>query len=153
MGRVYKLTIDNVSIGTAVQDIFSIKAPAGRGLILHSIHIESINTSPAALRMRLKRGTGTLAGSSGGSSVTPAAGRSDDQGDQLATYRTGDTTQETATNFYTLGAWNWDTVLPFDYLPPPEDRDDCNGGESLVFDLPATIVATTISLIATVEEK
>src|ERR1700758_2481812 len=99
-GRCYKTVIDNVSIGTAVQDIFSVKASAGVGLVLEAIHFDSTNTSAAALRMRLKRATATVTQGSGGTNQTPAAVHSKDQGTHVATYHINDTTQATTTGAF-----------------------------------------------------
>jgi hypothetical protein len=146
-GRCYKSVIDNVSIGTAVQDIFSIKSAAGIGLVLEAIHLDSTNTSAASLRMRLKRGTATVTQGSGGTNQTPAAVSSKDQGTHAATYHINDTTQATTSgSFYNLAMFNWDTVGPFDYIPAQDDtKPDCLASECLILDLPATITATTVS--------
>lgn len=145
--RVYYVPIENVSIGTAVQDIFSLLASASNGIELHQIHLEAAGvSSPAELRMRLKRGTATVTQGSGGSNVTPASA---DHGDTKAagtTAHINDTTQATTSGaFTTLAAFQWDELLPFDFLPAPEDRPTCLTSEALILDLPATIVAVTVS--------
>ena len=146
-GRSFVATIDNVSIGTAVQDIFSIKSAAGIGLVLEAIHLDSTNTAIAALRMRLRRATATVTQGSGGTNQTPGAIHSKDQGNHAATYHINDTTQATTTGaFYNIGMFNWDTVGPFDYIPTQDDtKPDCLASEALILDLPATITATTVS--------
>src|ERR1700730_12043224 len=104
-GRIYYVPIDNVAIGTAVQDIFALKCGAG-SFNLHWIHLESTNTAAAALRMRLKRGTATVTLGSGGSVPTPAAAsvRNTTAADTVA--HINDTTQATTSGAFT-------TMAPF----------------------------------------
>jgi len=151
MGRIYKIPMDAASVGTAVQDIFAIKCGAG-GLILHHIHLDSSNTAAAPMRLRLKRATATITLGSGGSSVTPVTANFNDAA-AAATAHINDTTQATTSGaFTTLVGFNWDTVLPFDYLPPPENRDSIILNQGLVLDLPATIAAATVSGYLVLEE-
>lgn len=146
--RIYSVPMDNATIGTAVQDIFSIKTPAGKGAQLHHVQLSAAAVTTAAeIRMRLKRGTGTLGGSTGGTVVTPAIV---DVGDTLvaaSVAHINDTTQATATAFVTLEFFQWNVLLPFDYMPGPEDedRDTCDVSSILVLDLPAVIVAVVAS--------
>jgi len=80
--RIYTAGFDNVSVGTAVQDIFSLLAGAAKGIQLHHIHLEAGGVTTAAeIRMRLKRGTATVTQGSGGSVPVPGAV---DAGDSLA---------------------------------------------------------------------
>lgn len=151
-GRIYYVPIDNVAIGTAVQDIFAFKCGAG-GLILHWIHLESTNIAAAALRMRIKRGTATVTIGSGGTNITAVAASANNSVAAAMTAHINDTTQATTSGaFTTMAPFNWDTVLPFDYLPAPEDRIDCILNQGIILDLPATIVAVTISGFAVLEE-
>jgi len=144
--RTYITPIENVSIGTAVQDIFSLLAGSANGVRIHWIHLESTNTSAAALRMRLKRGTATVSQGSGGTNVTPAPVDYNDTLAAAAVSHINDTSQATTTGaFTTLAGFQWDTVLPFDFLPAPEDRPACKASQALILDLPATITAATVS--------
>jgi len=153
LGKIYVVPIDNVSIGTAVQDIFSLKSTAGNGIIIHWIHLESTNVSAAPLRMRLKRGTATVTQGSGGSAPTPAPLSGLNTIAALSTAHINDTSQATTSGaFTTLFNFNWDTVLPFDFLPPPENRPDCGVSQGWILDLPATIVAVTVSGFLVFEE-
>jgi hypothetical protein len=147
--RVYQGGFDNVSVGTAVQDIFSLLAPSSKGIILHHIHLEAASiTTAAQIRMRLKRGSATVTNGSGGSAPTPTP---TDAGDSLAaaaTLHCNDTTQSTTSGaFSVLGYFQWNVLLPFDYMPGPEAEDSEKAliSQNLVLDLPAVIVATTIS--------
>lgn len=143
---VFVVPIENVSIGTAVQDIFALKSGAASPIEIHQIHLDAVATSAANLRMRLRTATATVTLGSGGSAVTPIK-MDDAQPAAAATSHINDTSQaSTSGAFTTMMGFNWDVVLPFDYLPAPEDRPKCKaGGEGFVLDLPATITATTVS--------
>lgn len=143
--RVYVAAFDNVNIGTAVQDIFSIKAGSVNGVELHYLELNAAGvTSAAEIRMRLKTFTPTLTAGSGGSapSMNPL-----DQGDSksaTATVRANDTTQATTTGTaVNLMYWQWNVLLPFQYLPAPEDRPVIEATNQLILDLQASIAATT----------
>lgn len=148
--RIYKAGVDNVTVGTAVQDIWSILAGAAIGIQLHWMQLTAGGVTTAAeLRMRLKRGTATVTMGSGGS--TPAKNIVDD-GDTKAsgsTLHANDTTQATTSGNFTgyLEYFQWNVLLPFDYMPGPEDEDRpaCGAAEAFILDFPTTIVATTIS--------
>jgi hypothetical protein len=148
--RVYNAAIDNVSIGTAVQDIWSLLAGSAKGIQLHWAQLTAAGvTSAAELRLRLKRGTATVTQGSGGS--TPAANIVD-AGDTLAataTVHANDTSQATTSGNFTsyIEYFQWNVLLPFDYQPGPEDEDRpvCMAAQAWILDLPAVIVATTVS--------
>jgi hypothetical protein len=148
--RVYKGAIDNVSIGTAVQDIWSLLAGASNGIQLHWLNATAAGVTTAAqIRTRLKRGTATVTIGTGGS--TPAKNFVDD-GDTKAsgsTLHANDTTQATTTGNFTgyVEYFQWNVLLPFDAMPGPEDEDRpaSSVSEAWIWDLPAVITATTIS--------
>ena len=148
--RIYSAGFDNVTIGTAVQDIFSLLAGAAKGVQLHHIHLEAAGvTSPAQIRLRLKRGTATVTQGSGGTAPTPGIV---DFGDTLAAtaiLHVNDTTQATTTGNFTglVEYFQWNVLLPFDYMPGPEDEDRevAVVSQILILDLPAVITATACS--------
>jgi hypothetical protein len=148
--RIYKSGVDTVTIGTAVQDIWSMLAGASNGIQLHWLNCSAAGVTTAAeLRLRLKRGTATVTQGSGGS--TPAKNLVDD-GDSKAsgtTVHANDTTQATTTGNFTgyVEFFQWNVLLPFDYMPGPEDEDRpaCSVSEAWILDLPAVIVSTVIS--------
>lgn len=144
--RIYVTTIENVAIGTAVQDIFSLVTGASNGLELHYIRLEANVSAEAALRMRLKRGTATVTQGSGGTNQTPTALDANDGASSGITAHINDTTQATTTGaFTTLAGFQWDVALPFEFLPAPENRPTITVSQALILDLPATITSTTIS--------
>ncbi len=148
--RIYTGGFDNVSVGTAVQDIFSLLAGSIKGVKLHHIHLEAAGiTTAAQIRMRLKRGTATVTQGSGGSAPTPGMV---DAGDSLAAtaiLHCNDTTQATTSGNFTglVIYFQWNVLLPFDYMPGPEDEDREKAlvSQALILDLPAVITATTMS--------
>jgi len=155
--RIYESGFDNTSIGTAVQDIWSLFAGASNGAQVHWIQLTAAGiTTAAQIRMRLKRGTATVTQGSGG---TVSAKNFVDDGDTKAsgsTLHNNDTTQATTTGNFTglTKYFQWNVLLPFDYMPGPEDedRDTCSVSEILILDLPAVITATTVSSFMTWRE-
>lgn len=144
--RIYVVPIENVTIGTAAQDVFSLLCGASNGIEIHHIHLEANVSAEAALRMRLKRGTATVTQGSGGSAPTPAPVDVNDASSSGVTAHINDTTPATTSGaFTTLAGFYWDVALPFDHLPAPEDRETCTVSQALILDLPATIASTTIS--------
>lgn len=148
--RIYQSGIDTVTIGTAVQDIWNIFAGASNGVQLHWCQMTAAAVTTAAqIRLRLKRGTVTVTNGSGGS--VPGKNLVDDGDSKVSgsTVHANDTTQATTSGNFTglTKYFQWNVLLPFDYMPGPEDedRDTCSVSEALIFDLPAVIVATAIS--------
>ena len=146
--RIYSAPFDNATIPTTAGDIRSLKTAATKGAQIHHIQMSAGGVSVAAeIRMRLKRGTGTIAGATGGSVITVAI---TDFGDTLPTTVVAhllDTTAATATAFTSLEFFQWNVLLPFDYMPGPEDedRDVADISQILVLDTPAAITATVVA--------
>jgi len=151
VGRIYKVPMAAVSVGTARQDLFSVKCGAG-GLILHAIHMGCSNTAAAPLRLGLKRATATITLGSVGTAVTPITCNFNDAA-AAATSHVNDTTQSTTTGaFTTIWEDTWDTVLPWDYMPPPEHRESIILNQGLVLEFPAVVTAATVNGWMTFEE-
>jgi hypothetical protein len=148
--RIYTAGFDTVTIGTAVQDIWSLLAGSTNGNQIHWMQATAGGVSAAAqLRLRFKRGTATVTQGSGGS--TPAKNFVDD-GDTKAsasTLHANDTSQATTTGNFTgyVEYFQWNVLAPFDYLPGPEDEDRpaCQPSEIFILDLPSTITSTVVS--------
>jgi hypothetical protein len=153
-GRLLTIPIPSVAIGTAVQDIFSSKAGAAIGLILHAIHLDSTNAAAGPLYIRLKNASATITLGSGGTVITPPPTDKSNAFSVTGVYHINDTTQATTSGaFVNLEYFIWDTVLPFDYLPPPEHRLEVAGAQGFFLDLPAVIVAATIAGYVIIEES
>lgn len=148
--RIYEAGFDNVSVGTAVQDVWSVLAGTTKGIQLHWIQLSAAGVTTAAeIRLRLKRGTATVTQGSGGS--VPAINFID-AGDTLAAtavVHANDTTQATTSGNFTgfNKYFQWNVLLPWDYMPGPEDEDRPVAlvSQAFILDLPATITATTCS--------
>jgi hypothetical protein len=144
--RIYVASFDTVNVGTAVQDIFSLLTSAAKGLQLHHIQLSAgSQTTAAEIRLRLKRGTATVTQGSAGTTPTPAL---IDVGDTLAATvvaHCNDTTQATTSGAFTTAFpfFQWNVLLPFDYMPGPEDedRETCVVNQALILDLPTTVGA------------
>jgi hypothetical protein len=144
--RIYKTTFENVTI-SAVQDIFSLKAGAANGVEIHQIDLSAGGvTAPAEIRLRLKRLPATVTQGSGGTSPTVNAADSGDTKASTATVHANDTTQATTSGTAaTLGVWQWNVLLPWQYLPAPEDRDVCQAAEAWILDIPGAPASTVVS--------
>jgi hypothetical protein len=136
--RVYTSGVNSASIGTPVQDIWTVLAGASNGIQLHWVQLSAVSVATAIQNgIRLKRGTGVGLGSGGSQ---PAKNLVDD-GDTKAsgsTVHANDTAQASGTFTSLTKYWFWNLLLPFDYMPGPEDedRDTCSVSEALIVDLP-----------------
>jgi hypothetical protein len=155
--RIYESGFDTIAVGTAVQDLWLLFASAANGIQLHWMQLTAASVTTAAqIRLRLKRGTATVTAGSAG--TAPAKNIVDDGDTKAAasTVRANDTTQATTSGNFTgfLKYFQWNVLLPFDYMPGPEDEDRpaCGVSEALIFDLPAVITATTMSSFLTWRE-
>jgi hypothetical protein len=150
MARVYVGAIDTVTVGTAVQDIWDLKAGASNGVRLRWLQLSASGVTTAAeLRMRLKRGTVTVTQGSAG--TAPSMNLVSDGETKAAgsTLRANDTSQATTSGNFTgfVEYFNWNVLLPWDYMPGPEpdDRPTCLVSEAFILDFVTTIVSTVIS--------
>lgn len=144
--RVYVANFENVSIST-IQDVLSVKAGAANGVELHQIDLSAGGvTSPVEIRMRLKRLPATVTAGSGGTAPTMSAVDSGDTKAATATVRANDTAQATTSGTAAiLQAHQWNVLMPWQYLPAPEDREVIQAGEALVLDFPAAPAAILVS--------
>lgn len=151
MSRVYSTCFDNVSI-SALQDVFSLKAGAANGIEIHQIDLSAGGvTAPAEIRLRLKVIPATVTQGTGGSSPTVNPVDDGDTKASVSTVHANDvTTQATSSGtIKVLEAHQWNVLMPWQHLPPPEDRIIIQAGEAFVLDFPtapgsATNVSGTI---------
>lgn len=144
--RVYTTYFDNVSI-SAVQDVFSLKAGAANGLEVHQIDLTAGGvTSPAEIRLRLKVLPATVTQGTGGTVPTISPTDSGDTKAATAVAHANDTTQATTGGTAKiLEAHQWNVLLNWQWLPPPEDRIIVQAAEGFVLDFPAAPSATSVS--------
>jgi hypothetical protein len=137
--RVYTTFFDNISVA-AIQDLFSIKAGAANGVELHQLDLTAGGvTSPAEFRILLKRAATAATLGTGGTVPTISPTDSGDTKAATAVVHANDiTTQLTSTGtLSTLEAFQWNVLMPFQYLPAPEDREVCQAAEAFSFFVPA----------------
>lgn len=150
--RVYSMGSENQTVSTIV-DFWSYKAGATTGAELHYWSLSAGGvTSAAEWRSRLLRYTGTVTQGSGGASGTLNALDSSDSLAAAGTGRFNDTTVTTATATVVLAAWQWNVLMPFEYLPPPEDRVIIKPTEGMALHAPAAGASTLISTTAQFRE-
>jgi hypothetical protein len=144
--RIYAAAFDNVTVA-AVQDVFSLKAGTANGIEIHHIVLGAgAVTSPAEIRLRLKRLPATVTVGSGGTAPTVSTVDSGDTKAATAAVRANDTTQATTSGTAVIiMPWQWNVLGPFEYLPAPEDREMCQATEAFVLDVAATPASTVIS--------
>ena len=145
--RVYKTFFDNVTVA-AVQDLFSLKAGAANGVELHQIDLSAGGvTAPAEIRLLLRSAPAAVTQGTGGTVPTISPSDSGDTKAATAVAHANDvTTQMTSSGtIKILAAWQWNVLLPFQYLPSPEDRDVIQASEGLALNLPGAPASTVIS--------
>jgi hypothetical protein len=150
--RVYVLPIVSTTIGTAVADIFTLSATSSKGIVLHQIHLTANVSAEAALRIRLKRSSAAITNGTGGAAGAPIPADPADAAVSI-TSRVGDITTQATGTFLTVWEDYWDTALPFDFMPAPEDRPTSLVSGGFVLDLPAVIVSTIIAGYVAFAEK
>lgn len=145
--RIYTAEFENVTI-SAIQDIFSLKAGAANGIEIHTIELSAAASSstPSEIRLRLKRLPATVTQGSAGSVPTIQFVDDGDTKASTAVVHANDTTIATTTGTaQILSAWQWNVILPFQYLPPPEDREVCQAAELFSLDTPAAPTSIAVS--------
>ena len=91
-GRVYRIPMNQLAIGTSKQDLWAITASSTIPFWLEEIRLDPIATSVAEYLMSLSLFTGSFTAGSGGTSVTPAKTLPNDAA-AGATSKIGNTTQ------------------------------------------------------------
>src|ERR1700687_2258233 len=100
--RIYKSTITAVTIGTAVQDIWSLLAGAANGIQLHWLQLSAGGVTIAPdLSLRLKRGTATVTIGSGGTLPAKSLVADGDSKVSGSPVHANDTTQATTSGNFT----------------------------------------------------
>lgn len=152
--RIYSIVFENIT-ATAVQDLFYAKASSTNGLAIRRLSLSASGiTSPAEIRIRLKRLPATVTVGSAGTAPTIQKVSSSLAAAALSAVRANDTTQATTSGTaVTLANWNWNVLQDFIEVPPTEDeRWACVASEALVFDIIATPASTVLSGVMVFEE-
>jgi hypothetical protein len=138
---------DNITVA-AVQDLFALKAGAVNGIEIHQIDLSAGGvTAPAEIRLLMKVAPATVTLGTGGTAPTISPVDSGDTKAAAATGRANDITTQMSTTgtMKTLQAHQWNVLLPWQYLPAPEDREVIQGGEGFALNIPAAPASTIIS--------
>lgn len=152
MGMRYSVTFDAVAV-SAAQDLFEVNAPADCIVVLRSVFLGQTSdvgdASSESLKIQIIKGHATSG--SGGSAATPtkletgfAAAGSSCEVNNTTIASTG-----TATVHH-QDVWN--TQLPYQYRPTPEEYIVLSPSERLVVRIPAPADAITMSGTLNFEE-
>lgn len=146
--RLYTISFENVTVALA-QDLFTIKAGATNGTIIRRISLSAgAVTSPAEMRVRIKRMPVTATVGSAGTAPTIQKVSSALPFTSLsANARANDTTQATTSGTaQILATWQWNVLQDFlEVSPSQEERWECLLSEALVVDLAAAPASTVMS--------
>lgn len=136
--RLYTVVFTAVSIA-AVQDLFYLKPAADKPIRLHSVYLANVGgTADAAdaqeedLRVEIIHVPTTVTVGSGGSAPTPNPLLPSDAAAGF-TGRVNDTTVATTNGtLLTKHSDGWNTRVPFNYRPTPEERIVCANAAAIV---------------------
>lgn len=142
MGMLYSVTFSSVAV-TAQQDFFEIVAPSTKVVIVHSVELtQSTDVGDAAsegLAILHKRGVGSVASGSGGTTPTPA--KLETGSASAATTAEVNNTTKMAVGtgtITTLRSSNWIIQQPYLWLPTPELRHVLAPSERYTVELATT---------------
>lgn len=137
MSRMISVPLVGISVtNDADQDIIELVNGSGASAILHAIELSSTVTTDEVVSLRLLRRTTT---GSGGSAATEVALDGDTTTIAVAA-STLVTTPGTAGAV--LKAWQWHQLVPFQYIPVPEDRVVIAPSGRLALNLQTAVAAT-----------
>lgn len=158
MARIYAVVFENVSVGTAAQDLFEISPADDKPCIVHGLILANVGGTADAgdaqeelIRLTVKRGHTT--GGSGGSAFTPLALNPDDPAAGFAA-EINNTTVASAGTAVNLLADGWNVRVPYQMFWTPETRPIVKQGQvTLVVRSESTLAdAITMSGTLYVEE-
>lgn len=137
-GPVHVVSFAEVEV-SAAQDLFELLAPADAALAIHLVKFAQSSdygdAAAEALDVLMKRVTGAPTSGSGGSTPTPTA-LSPSAAASGVTIEANNTTQLSGGTQATLLADAWNVQLPFEYIPPPEQRPIISPSTRFVVELP-----------------
>ena len=122
-GRVYRVPMQQLAIGTNKQDLWALTASSTIPLWLEEIRLDPTSTSVAEYLLSISLFTGSFTAGSGGSSVTPAKNQPNDAA-AGATAKVGNTTQTVVGSGtkLQLDAGNWNLVNGWAWQPIDSDH-------------------------------
>ena len=154
MGRIYRVPMQQLAIGTSKQDLWAITASSSIPFWLEEIRLDPDATSLAVYLLSLSLFTGSFTAGSGGTSVTPAKNLPNDAA-AGATAKNGNTTQTVvgagtklqhdAGQWNLVNGWVWQPVDTSHRIPVPPSG-------CIVLSLDSTPTAATANGCAVIEE-
>jgi hypothetical protein len=153
-GRVYRIPMNQLAIGTSKQDLWAITASSSIPLWLEEIRLDPIATSVAEYLLSIQLFTGSFTAGSGGASVTPtptlpndaAAGATAKIGNTTQTaVGTGTKTQKDAGNWNLVNGWAWQPLDTDHRIAVPPSG-------CIVLSLDTTPTAATVNGCAIIRE-
>lgn len=155
-GVLYYAPFTEVAV-SATQDVFEIASPSDACVAIHSIcwgqSSDAGDAQAELLDIVMTLVTGAPTSGSGGSTVTVEAKNQNSSAAAGSTVEANNTTQISGgtSNVVYAGAWN--VQLPFEYIPPPEQRIIMPPSEHFTIALPnAPTDAITLSGVIIFEE-
>ena len=153
-GRVYRVPMNQLAIGTSKQDLWAITASGTIPFALEEIRLDPIATSVAEYLLSIQKFSGAFTAGSGGASVTPVANLPNDAA-AGATAKVGNTTQ-TAVGSGTktqMDAGQWNLVNGWVWQPLDVDhRIIVPVSACIVLSLDTTPSAATVNGCAIIRE-
>lgn len=152
-GRVYRVPMNQLSLGTSKQDLWAITASSTIPLYLEELRLDPIASSVSEYLLSLSLFTSTFTAGSGGTSVTPVVNGNDASAG--ATAKIGNTTQ-TAVNTgvkVVKDAGQWNLVNGWVWQPLDTDhRIVVPVSGCIVLSLDTTPTAATVNGCAIIRE-
>jgi hypothetical protein len=149
MPRLYTVVFSSVAV-TAQQDFFEIAGPSDAITVVHDWMLtqstEVGDAQEEGLSILVKRGA-TVAGS-GGSTPTPSPIEFGDVAYGGVT-KVNNTTKANTGTIATMGSYNWNVRVPFQFIYTPETRPVLSPSQRLTIEL-ATTPADSITVSGTI---
>jgi hypothetical protein len=153
-GRIYRVPMNQLAIGTSKQDLWAITASSTIPFWLEEIRLDPIATAVAEYLLSIQLFTGSFTAGSGGTSVTPAKNLPNDSA-AGATAKVGNTTQTAVGTGTKLqqDAGQWNLVNGWVWQPLDIDhRIPVPASGAIILSLDTTPTAATVNGCAIIRE-
>lgn len=153
-GRVYRVPMNQLAIGTSKQDLWAITASSSIPFWLEEIRLDPIATAVSEYLLSLSVFTGSFTAGSGGIGVTPVRALANDsaagatakiQNTTQTAVGTGTKTQHDAGQWNLVNGWVWQPLDPDHRIAVP--MSGC-----IVLSLDTTPVAAAVNGCAVIRE-
>lgn len=152
-GIIYKVTVDNVALTAAAQDIIELTAAAGVPILIHGFKLTIVPTITSGVAQDVRAQLRTLkrsAAGTGGTAVTPRAANSRNTLAAAGTYTRTVTTPGAAGNV--TGSEQPSIIVPYERVFTAGQRILVPAGTVWSLNLEASIGTPSFSLEMDVEE-